>query len=176
MTMHHIATSTGSSAADFTNIPQTYTHLQVRITGRSLNAAGSFGTIYSGFNGELFGPANYANHVMYGDGSSNIVNSQASQGQINFGIGQFIWNSVTANVQASFVIDILEYTNTSKNKTVKYLMGWDSNGNGRAMFGSALWMSTSAINRIQFTPDNGFTTSTRIDLYGITNNPIARGA
>ena len=55
-------------------------------------------------------------------------------------------------------------------------MGWDANGSGRAMLGSALWMSNSAINRMQLTPDNGFTTSSRIDLYGITNNPIATGA
>jgi hypothetical protein len=176
MTMHHIATSTGSTAADFTNIPQTYTHLQVRITGRSTNAGGSFSTIYAGFNGELFSGSSYANHVVYGEGTSSANNAQASQGQMNFGTGQFIWSAVTANVQGSLIIDILDYTNTSKNKTVKYLMGWDANGSGRAMLGSALWINTSAINRIQFTPDSGFTTSSRIDLYGITSNPIATGA
>ena len=171
--MHHIASATGSTAYTFSSIPQTYSHLQFRITGRSTSGA-AYSTIYSGFNSDIFSNPNYSNHLIAGNGSSNVFIGQASVNQIN--ISQFVWNAVTANAQGSFIIDIPDYTNTSRNKVMKYVGGWDGNGDGRAVIGSSMWLNTAAINTVTFTPDGGFTTSTRIDLYGITTNPTATGA
>jgi hypothetical protein len=165
-----VAGSGGVGSFEFASIPQNFTHLQLRITGRSRNTSGSFATIYGGFNGQVFGPANYANHTLFGDGASPSTSSSISQGQLN--IGQFIWSAVLANVQSSVLIDVLDYTNTNKNKTVRYLGGWDANGSGRALFGSALWMQTAAINTITVLPDAGFAEFTRADLYGITSSQV----
>jgi hypothetical protein len=179
MTMHHIAGITataGQSNINFSSLPQNFTHIQVRISGRSANTSGSFGSVYSGFNGEVFTGTSYTHHNVSGEGSSTAVLAQASQGQLNIGGGFFPWSTILANVQASLIIDILDYSSTSKNKTIKYIMGWDANGSGRAMFGSGMRMNTAAINEIYFSPDAGFTAGSRLDVYGITNNPIAMGA
>ncbi len=162
----------GAASFQFSSIPQTFTHLQVRLVGRSKNTGGSYATIYSGFNDQIFGPNNYSNHFLYGEGSSTYSSVQTSQSQINIGGGQFVWSSILANTQGVVLMDVLDYTNTNKNKTVRYLMGWDSNGNGRAMLGSALWMQTAAINKITLTPDSGFAQFSRADLYGITSSQV----
>jgi hypothetical protein len=174
MTMHFIASGTGSGAGiTFSNIPQTYSHLQVRITGRSLSSA-AYATIYSGMNGDVFTNPNYTTHVIYGNGSGASVIGQSSVNQIN--ISQFPWAAVAANNQSSVIVDILDYTSTTKNKVMKWMGGWDANGDGRAFMGSAMRMNTAAITELTFTPDGGFATSSRIDLYGITTNSVATGA
>jgi hypothetical protein len=175
MTMHHIATVTGSNfgALTFSNIPQTYTHLQARITGRTGSSA-TYATIYSGMNGDIFTTANYSNHLIFGNGSGASAIGQTSINQIN--ISNFMWAALTANTQGSIIVDVLDYTSTSKNKIMKWYGGWDSNGDGRAFIGSGMRMQTAAVNELIFTPDGGFTSSSRIDLYGITTNPTATGA
>jgi hypothetical protein len=162
----------GVGSFELASIPQTFTHLQLRLTGRSKNTGGSFATVYGGFNDEVFSGTNYTNHFFYGEGTSTSSSGQASQGQMNIGGGQFVWDAVLANSQGVVIADILDYTNTNKNKTVRYLMGWDGNGSGRAMLGSTLWMQTAAINKITVLPDAGFAQFSRVDLYGITSSLV----
>lgn len=174
MTMHHIASVVSGSggSATFSNIPQTFTHLHVRIIGRSINPSpNTYSTMYGGFNDDLYVANNYHNHAVYTDGSSISTPAQNPVAQINFGIGNFVWDSLLANMQGVFLIDILDYANTTKNKVVSYTMGWDTNGNGRAMLGSSVWMNTAAIQKFSVSPDAGFSAGTRIDLYGVTSSP-----
>lgn len=163
----------GTNNLTFSSIPQTFQHLQLRISGRSTNTGGSYATIYCGFNGDAFAAPNYANHYMYGEGTSATSSSSTSVNQMNIGGGQFVWNSVLANVQGALVIDILDYSSAIKNKTVRYLMGWDANGSGRSMLGYGLWMNTNAINSIYLSPDAGWAQYTRLDLYGISTSNVS---
>jgi hypothetical protein len=70
------------------------------------------------------------------------------------------------------VVDILDYANTNKYKTVRSLGGIDNNGSGFLMYNSGLWMNTSAITSLSFTFDspNTFTEYTQFALFGIKGN------
>ena len=48
------------------------------------------------------------------------------------------------------IVDILDYENTNKNKTIRSLAGLDLNGSGgRIEFCSSLWMSSAAITSVK---------------------------
>jgi len=65
-----------------------------------------------------------------------------------------------------FVIDILDYSNTSKYKTTRELSGQDRNGSGEIALWSGNWRSTLAITSIEFS--NGtFDQYSSFALYGI---------
>ena len=55
-----------------------------------------------------------------------------------------------ANTFGTMVLDIIDYTNTNKYKTVRNLFGKDLNGSGAVALASSLWSSTAAVNRIDF--------------------------
>jgi hypothetical protein len=77
----------------------------------------------------------------------------------------------TASVFAGGVIDILDYTSTNKNKTIRTLSGIDNNGDGTVQFGSGLWFATpAAVTSILFNVQSGsanFVTYTQFALYGV---------
>lgn len=159
------ANGTGSSASiTLSNIPQTFTHLQLRGIARSA-AGGS--QIYTRFNND--GGSNYATHYLYGDGAGVYSGNGGSPTTVNF-FGSMPASTDTANAYTVFVIDILDYTNTNKYKTTKNLCGWDLNGSGFSFFSSSVWMNTAAVNSLTFVANANFTTATRIDLYGITTS------
>lgn len=162
-----IATTTvgsgGSATVDFTSIPATYTHLQVRCIARGTSANAQINMPFT-FNNDT--ASNYRTHILYSDGSAV---ASFEFGSIS---GVYLNYMPAANTSASIfgtaVIDILDYTNTSKTKTVRYLQGMDANGSGNANFYSGLWNSTAAINRITFTIASGnFAQYSQFALYGI---------
>jgi hypothetical protein len=66
------------------------------------------------------------------------------------------------------VLDILDYSNTNKYKTLRALDAGDSNGSGNMEILSNLWMNTAAITSITLTLDSGnFTQYSSFALYGI---------
>jgi hypothetical protein len=66
-------------------------------------------------------------------------------------------------------MDILDYANTSKNKTIRMLSGNDRNGSGDIILISGLWASTSAINQIDLRLESAanFAQYSQFALYGI---------
>ena len=135
--------SGGASSIEFTSIPGTYQHLQIR--GISRLAAGTLPTVWAQFNADT--ATNYAYHLLRGSGSAASAEGGTSQS------GAFAVSSAggaqTASVFAGFVIDLLDYANTSKNTTLRSLTGGDFNGTGWVDLRSALWLSTSAITSIK---------------------------
>jgi len=148
----------------FINIPQKYRSLQLRLFMRSVNTGGAYGTIYTGFNGDTFAANNYWNHTMQGDGSS--VNLAGAVGQ-QVNVITIPWNSVTSGNFATVVIDLVDYADTNKYKTVRYLVGWEANGTGRAGVGSAVWQNFAPISSIYMSPDGGWAQYSHAALYGI---------
>ena len=74
----------------------------------------------------------------------------------------------TTSMIAANIIDLLDYSNTNKYKTLRVLAGYDTNGAGVVLLGSGLWMNTNAISSIAITPYSGtFTQYTQFALYGI---------
>lgn len=175
MTMHHIATITanGSSTVSFDNIPQTFTHLQIRYSGRSLNGATTDFT-YLRFNYDLTA-GNYASHWLAGDGATPFSSNQTGT---NYFYGTiFPGGTATANVYGAKIVDITDYKNTSKNKTIRIIGGFDSNGTGAARIVSGCWFSTAAIQSIICSTANAYDAAgSTLSLYGITDNPVSTGA
>ena len=166
--MFHIASTTLSTATatiSFTSIPADYTHLQIRAIGRS--AASNDYNVNMKINSDT--GSNYAYHRLRGDGASASAQAGSS---LSYGfVSAFLpLNSQTANAFGCTVIDILDYTNTNKYKTIRAFNGRDVNGSGGEIdLASCLWQSTSAITRLDFTgasADN-FDTYTSFALYGV---------
>jgi hypothetical protein len=154
-----IATSTGGGASiTFSSIASTYKTLQIR----GIASTGAGGYIKVTFNGDT--GANYSWHEIYANGSSV---SAAGGGSKNFIIADEVL-SATSNVYGAFVMDVIDYANTSKNKTLRNLGGQDSNGSGYVVPTSGAWFNTAAITSITITPVSGsFASNTNIALYGI---------
>jgi hypothetical protein len=158
--------SAGTSYIDFTSIPSTYTHLQIRAICRSNDgSAGNNNGIYARFNSDS--GSNYSFHFLTGtNAGATGAAGLASQTEM------FI-NAVnprggdTANVYSANVIDILDYANTNKYKTVRALTGDALNASGVIRLFSGLWMSATAISSIRITMEGNFAANSQLALYGV---------
>jgi hypothetical protein len=179
MTMHHIATVTTTSGgfADFNNIPQNFTNLQIRVSGASTyTSGGTTGPLdtWIGLNnqsGTVF--TNGYNHRLQGDGSSASATGFSQGNLLNTGFVPFGFGSTFVG---SYIIDILDYTDTNKNKVIRSMGGYDANGSGIATLYSGLAILTATVEQIRIAQNaGGFTSGSKISLYGITINPTATG-
>ena len=158
--------SGGAANAEFTSIPGTYTHLQIRYIARAATGGNAFDPNFIRFNSDS--GSNYAYHYLTGTGSA--VNAGAGSTQTSTWGGLWPYDGVTASTYGAGVIDILDYANTNKYKTLRTLSGVDTNGGGECFYNSGLWMSTSAITSIKITPATGsvnFKQYSHFALYGI---------
>ena len=158
-----IATVTASGSTGvvtFSSIPATYQHLQVRFIGRSTSDTEVKITANSDTG------ANYARHLVYGDGSTTGASGNASQSNMRIAYTTNALNA--ANVYGANVIDILDYANTNKYKTFRSMTGIDINAaGGYVQLSSGLWQSTSAITSLTFTITDVYTSLSSFALYGI---------
>tara|TARA_R110000868_G_scaffold121354_3_gene321879 strand:+ start:4427 stop:4987 length:561 start_codon:yes stop_codon:yes gene_type:complete len=136
-----LATATGTIT--FSSIPATYTHLQIRLFAFSSLTGTTPSSQYLQLNGD--GGGNYSSHLLIGDGASATASSSTSATVMYLG-----YNAPTGytSVGAASIIDILDYTNTSKYKTLRCLNGVDGNGSGKVDLSSGNWRSTSAVTSI----------------------------
>ena len=163
-----IATTTVSTAVSsitFSSIPATYTHLQIRCTIQEDAAGLAYDNLIARFNGDT--ASNYSRHQLVGDGSAASTFALASRTFAVCGFG--VRNATGVSVFSPNVIDILDYANTNKYKTVRALAGADWNGGGSVGLLSAGWFSTSAITSIVLSLDSSlnFTQYSSFALYGI---------
>ena len=166
-----IATTTvgggGSSTITFSSIPSTFKHLQLRYIARSAQV-GNASSLILRFNSDT-GSNYYAYHEIFADGSTAAAyaDSTATLSQVD----QIPAANKTASVFGVGVIDLLDYTSTSKNKTIRFLDGWDSNGTGSVVFGSSLYKPSTiaAISTITITDAyaQNFVQYSQFALYGI---------
>lgn len=160
--------SGGVASVTFGNIPQTYTHLELRISAQSSFGSGAGpGQYFMNFNGDT--GSNYTRHDMYGDGASAAV-AGFGTGSYNYtAIQRGYYTDVSSNIFSAHVVSILDYTNTNKTKTVRCFGGVDLNGSGEVYHSSSLWTSTSAISSIAITAISGnvFRQHSSFALYGI---------
>lgn len=154
----------GASSVTFTNIPGTYSHLQVRALVRTSHAAviRNLGVRINSDSG-----SNYANHVLQGNGSAASASADTSITYSYIGIAAGA--NANSNVFGANVIDILDYANTNKYKTLRNLNGVDNNGDGSVFLKSGLWQSTSAITSLSFSIEGGanITQYSQFALYGV---------
>ena len=158
--------SGGAANVTFSSIPSTYTHLQIRCIGRS-SAATGFSWSYITFNSDTGG--NYASHYIRGDGASATASALTGTGNnTEVRTGEFPRANATSGIFGGLVIDILDYKNTDKYKTVRSLGGVDLNGSGRAVLYSGLWQNTNAVTSIKLTPQtDNWEQYSHFALYGV---------
>lgn len=164
---------TGSSGTiTFSNIPGTYQHLQIRYIAKSTQSATDVYGLDITFNGSS---ATYARHYITGSGSTVTAVGNANESTISDGGGVIPGGaSAIANIHGVGILDITDYTSTTKAKTLRYLTGADLNREtfpqGRVTLASGLWFATpTAITSITFTltGSGNFTTTSSFALYGI---------
>ena len=170
-----IATTTvgsgGTSSVSFSSIPSTYKHLQIRWIARSsYNSSGNIISMFTRLNGST---SDYSWHYINGDGASLSTGGAADVGSIL--ISYLPANGYESGMFGTGVIDILDYANTNKYKTVKSIGGCDTNNTGSEKgilsYTSGSLRSLSAISSITFACasdlSSGLTQHTTFSLYGI---------
>ena len=149
--------SGGSSSVTFSSIPSTYTHLQLRYIARH---SGENRFVRIRFNSNTTS-SNYTYHILNGTGSA-ITSGYENDGCYAPRL------SYNANTFGAGVVDILDYTNTNKYKTLRAIGGRDDNGSGDVDFLSGLFLSTAAISSIEITLAAGsYQQYSHFALYGI---------
>jgi len=154
-----IATTTVGSTSvtniEFTSIPNVYEHLQLRVFLFGVNATAT-GSINVQFNSDT--GSNYAFHLLQGYGAASSSNGRF------FGYR----GGIRTTYATAGVVDILDYSNTNKYKTMRGLVGNDFNGSGEIQLSSSLWQNTNTITSIKiYGSDQNFGQHSTIALYGI---------
>lgn len=151
-------TLTGTAASiTFSNIPSTYTHLQVRFS--TLN--GATGGTFFRFNNDS--GSNYSSHYLYGNGTGVQSGVYGASTEI------YVSNHGTT-IPTVGIIDVLDYKNTNKFKTTRAFAGNDTNNTNNTAI--AIWSgnyrSLTAINAFTIFPSGTtFSANTEVCLYGI---------
>lgn len=165
-------TTTSSSNVTFSNIPQNFTDLQIIVS----NAQSTLGTpgICLRFNGDT--GTNYSCTFVNGTGSAassaRVTNTTYTNVSNNIGL------SATSNQPGMYVGTIMNYSNSSTNKTVIHKYSQPLGSAPGANMSVCLWRNTSAITSISFVAETGvFASGTIFTIYGIeaAKNPKADG-
>lgn len=156
----------GSSAASVTfsglgTSAAAYKHLQMRITARN-TIPGPTDDLNVRFNSDTAG--NYAMHQLYGNGSS--VASEAYTNTTLAASALIAGNTATANAFGVAVIDILDFSQTTKNKTIRGLSGIVG-ASSYILLRSNHWRSTATVTQIDLSCSGSFATGSRFSLYGL---------
>jgi hypothetical protein len=152
-----VTLSAATASIEFTGIPAGYKHLQVRAIARATASGGATGLWF--LNSDTT-QSNYYSHFLVGNGST------ATAAAYN---NPYSWSYTdSANVFPAFVMDILDYANTNKYKTIRTLRGWDANGSGNVSLESGLWKNTNAVTTFKFNMDTGnLAQYSSFALYGV---------
>ena len=159
--------STNTASVTFSNLNNysDYKHLQIRYTARSSRTA-----FDDSINLRLnsITSTSYAQHGLEGDGSSVTSGGAGSQNTIFFN-----WipaaNANASSFGAGF-IDILDFSSSSKNTTIRTLTGMLDNAQPwrKIRLTSGLLNNTAAITAVQIYPTFGnFVSGSRLSLYGV---------
>lgn len=157
--------SGGASYIEFATISGDYKHLQIRYIAKDNRSSTYADDLMFRFNSDS-NTGNYNSHRLYGYGSGTPSADRVT----GFAgvLGAFIAAS-DANIGGG-ILDILDYTSTSKYKTSRSIGGIDNNGSGQVGLVSGLWLnSADAITNIKIYPLNGsaFSEHSHFALYGI---------
>jgi hypothetical protein len=158
----YVLANSSTNSVLFTNIPQYYSHLQIRFLSRNTGAV-SEATWNCYYNNDS--SSNYSGHYFLGNGSVAGVGG----GSLSYAYGTSApGSSSTANAFGAGVLDILDYSATNKFKTTYTLAGYDANGSGLAILYSSNYRSYSPITSILVAAGNGnMAQYSHIALYGI---------
>jgi hypothetical protein len=158
--------TSAASSVTFSGIPSGYKHLQLRVFARTTRAS-SLDNLYIQFNGDT--NTIYSSRRMEGDGAAAYADGFTSADQPTAFLCPTASN--TANVFCAGVMDILDYSSTTKNKNLRTLRGFDMNGSGYITLGNILYAPTipQAISSLTLGSTNSanIATYSSFALYGV---------
>jgi len=156
--------SGGVANISFTNIPQTYTDLVVRLSARSTSGGGDCTMIFNGSTASA-----YSGKLIYGSGTAAAAASNSSQANMSWGAGAINRSTTTSNTFANTEIYIPNYT-SSNYKSVSTDSVEENNAEAAySELAASLWSNTAPINQITLTPSSSgnFVQYSTATLYGI---------
>lgn len=162
--------SSAASSITFSSIPQTYKHLQIRMSTNNTTTSNAISYPSLRINGDSGG--NYSIHSLNG-GYPNGIQAEAGTGRSEIQLGRFFDSySNLGPMFGAAIVDIPDYANTAKNKTVRALGGAvaATNQDAQIRLSSGAWYNTAAINSLTFTHyayGGNYATGSRISIYGI---------
>lgn len=163
----------GQTSITFTNISSIYSSLQIRGMIQSNASTTGLTTQFLNVQFNSVTTTNYVSHYLVGDGSSASASGVTASNGIRVMATCMPNDAYYANMRSAVIIDIQDYTNTTRNKTLRYFSGMDSNLSssnfGLALGSGFLTNSTSAITSITLVAPtgSGYTTGTKFSLYGM---------
>lgn len=169
-----ITPSNGTTSITFSSIPQTYKSLQVRILYKDTSTnEGAQSFTAKNCNIYVNESSGYtcSSHTLGGNGTTVSATGQSSVSVCSM-IGMYV-GTVTGgtNTYGVAILDIIDYTSTTKNKTLRYIAGSNINTtstNYGIYLGSALAQTTDAITSLKFgAPGSAMATGTTFALYGV---------
>lgn len=153
--------STSVAAISFTGIPQIYTDLLVKISGRSVG--GGSPQVRMTMNGS--GASVYSYRNLYGDGSNAASSTESSITDIFLGLAD--GTAHTSNTFTNQEIYIPNYT-SSNYKSISSDSVMENNATlSYQNLVAGLFASTSPISSLSFTMGNNFVQHSTATLYGI---------
>jgi len=167
-TFEHITTTTLTNnittSVVLSSIPQTYTHLQLRISAKMYGSTGAY----------LYMSTNISGQTYYEQGMESGFSSFSSYNQTVASryerIGLMANNSY--NNWTSFIIDVNDYSNSSKKKAFKMISGYKREGADAHSYmnlNSGFQNVTTNITSLTLfnSADAAFQSGTTFSLYGI---------
>ena len=159
-----ILTGTQSSVT-FTNLDtyaSTYKHLQLRMTVRK---GGTFTASNMDIRLNSDTNTNYNSHVLRGNTTDVVsVYTSGAFAQLENVIAD---GGAGANIFSSIILDILDFSNTSKNTTIRSMSGVVFGSSlSRIALTSNLWRNTAAVTSLELSATD-MVAGSRFSLYGI---------
>lgn len=160
--------SSSASSVTFTGLGSysDYKHLQIRAVERWEGAFISSSTELT-FNGDT--SSSYSAHKLEGDGNSVSSDNKSNQDHID--LEATPGANADSGIFSSRVIDILDFSSTNKNTTVRCLTGLVAPNISRTRIYliSGAYYSTDAITSLTFQPagSTNYVTGSRFSLCGI---------
>ena len=159
-----VVSSTGS--VNIPNIPSIYQDLMLAVSARTDSSTLTSALLR--FNGDS--GSNYSSTMLIGNGSSATSERYSNESFVR--VGYAIGSSQLASAYSAQTIHILNYANTSTNKTVIARDASDTSGSGITQLSIGLWRNTAAITSLAMYPETGpnWVTGSSFYLYGIKNS------
>lgn len=151
-TLMNYTLPSNSSTMVISNIPNTYSYLQLIVVGSGVSLA-EYGIRFNGDTG-----SNY-----YSNGAYNTDNSASGWTTSD----NWLWFQKLGNGHGMGIIDIFDYADTGKLTTIAYRHGYqDPSGSGGSSYGGGTWYSAATVNSITIV-GSSLASGSRIVLKGI---------
>jgi len=158
-----LTTTTATITFSNLNSYSAYKHLQIRAVMKDDAGSANLNRVDMRFNSDT--GSNYTYHYLNGNGT--VMESAAATSQTRLQFFDVIAGGSDTYTYGAIVIDILDFSNTSKNSTVRSLGGGIAGSERDISLASGAWLNTAAITSISIFGNFNYASGSRFSLYGI---------